>query len=77
MKKTILFTLMVVGLTVSFFVGISVSQERREAQDSQKARNEILIQQAQNTFKAVQQRSSGLRFSPLFIDSEDSQDAKS
>ncbi len=32
MKKTILFALMVVGLTVSFFVGISESQEQRKVQ---------------------------------------------
>jgi len=34
---------MVVGLTVSFFVGITVSQERRAAIDDQKARNEFQI----------------------------------
>ncbi len=65
MKKTILFALIVIGLTVSFFVGISVSQEQR-------AQNEFQIQVAQKAFDTVQQRERA-RFG--FIDV--SQDSKS
>jgi len=53
MKKSILLALIAVGLTVSFFVGISVSQERRAAIESQKA-YEIQIQLAQQDVRAVQ-----------------------
>ncbi|MCH7685730.1 MAG: hypothetical protein IH899_03460 [Planctomycetes bacterium] len=48
MKKSILFALMVVGLTVSLWVGISVSQENRV--------RDIAVAQEQGV-KALQQRS--------------------
>ena len=45
MKKTILLALMVVGLTVSFFVGITASKERGSIRVIAKARNERQAQQ--------------------------------
>ena len=56
MKKTILSSLMVAGLTVSFFVGISVSQEQGVTTEKQIALEELNAARKQRAAIITQQR---------------------